>query len=337
MKLGKNFWTGLIASLGLIVLILDAKTAIAGAQEGLSLCIKSILPTLFPFCVLTKLIHGSVVGKTIPFLRPVGKVCGIPEGAESILLLGFLGGYPVGAQGISDANRNKTLTSTDASRMLGFCNNAGPAFLFGILGGLFTDIRPLWCLLFIHILSAVLVGSILPNKAKNACRLQQTVPLSLPVILEESIKTMALVCGWIILFRTLLHFFQRWFLWLFPTAVQVIAAGFLELSNGCVMLYSIPTEGLRYILSAGMLSFGGICVAMQTMSVAKGINKSLYFPGKILQTGISIMIAWISQHYLFPPEQRCVMPVWLPLCCIAVIIVITVNLRTKKKVVAFAG
>ena len=337
MKIRKGFWTGILASIGLIVLILDAKTAISGAQEGLSLCIKTILPTLFPFCVLTKLINVSVVGKPIRFLRPVGKICGIPEGAESILALGFLGGYPVGAQGISDANKSNALSATNARRMLGFCNNAGPAFLFGILGGLFTEKNPLWCLWAIHIVSAVIVGFLLPDKSLSVCRLPKENGHSLSAIVEESIKTMALVCGWIILFRILLCFCQRWFLWMLPATAQVITAGFLELSNGCVMLYSIPTEGLRYIISSCVLGFGGICVAMQTFSIAKNIDTSLYFPGKVLQVCISFIMAWATQYILFSPEHRFVMPLWIPAGCISIIVLEYALLHSKKKVVAFAG
>lgn len=336
MKTSRSLWIGMIASLGLIVLILDAKTAVAGAQEGLSLCLNSILPSLLPFCVLTKLINASLSGKTMVFLRPIGKLCGIPEGAESILLLGFLGGYPVGAQSVNDACKNGTISLYDAARLLGFCSNAGPAFLFGILGGLFPHSGPLWCLLIIHILSAVVVGAILPHKSKSQCSLKHNRGISLTTAIEESIKTMALVCGWVLLFRIVLQFGRRWFLWAFPQSAQVVIAGLLELSNGCILLYTLPSCGLRYILSAGFLSFGGICVAMQTVSVTRNVGKSLYFPGKVMQTCISLVLACVSQYFLFPAAQQCAVPLWLPVCCIVVIAVLSILLRADKKVVAFA-
>ena len=37
------------AALGMLVLILDSKTALAGAREGIDLCIRTVIPSLFPF------------------------------------------------------------------------------------------------------------------------------------------------------------------------------------------------------------------------------------------------------------------------------------------------
>lgn len=333
----KRFWTCAIASLGLIALILDTKTALRGAQEGLELCIRSILPALFPFCVLSKLINNTLIGKPLPFLRPVGKLCGIPEGGESILLLGLLGGYPVGAQSVSDACKSGALSLHDARRMLGFCSNAGPAFLFGILGVLFQDTRPLWSLLMIHIASAILVATILPNKSKSTCHLRDKAPLTLPAAVEESTKTMSIVCSWVILFRIILNFCQRWFLWLFDANIQVTIAGLLELSNGCISLNTVASEGLRYILGAAFLGFGGICVAMQTVSVSKDIGIGLYFPGKVMHSCISFILAWVTQYFMLPAQEQCNVTLWLPVVCILITLSIAVILRVKKKVVAFTG
>lgn len=336
MNFSKRFWIGTIAALCLVILIMDTKTAISGASEGLSLCLYSIIPALFPFCVLSKLIASSLIGRQMPFLRPIGRLCGIPAGSESILILGFLGGYPVGAQCINDTYRKQAISKKDARRMLGFCSNAGPSFLFGMLGGLFEDSGPLWCILIIHVLSAVIVGCLLPEKSKQTCTLKENKTVSIPTALEESVKTLALICGWVIAFRIILCFLQRWFLWMLNPQLQIAISGILELSNGCISLYTLSGNGLRFILSSGFLSFGGLCVAMQTASVTKSIGKSIYFPGKILQTAISLLLASIVQYPLFAPDQRWSIPIWLPVSCISVILLTSILLHLNKKVVAFA-
>lgn len=334
MTITKHFWKSLLLSLGLILLILDTKTAVAGALEGINLCTNSIIPVLLPFCVLSKCINASLLGKSIPFLRPIGKLCGIPSGAESLLVLSFLGGYPVGAQCVSDAYRKGGISLTDAQRLLAFCNNAGPAFLFGILGGLFPRVGAIWVLLTIHILSAILVGAVLPGKSAQDCRLNGQAA-SFPKIIEESAKTMAVVCVWVILFRIVLYFCQRWFLWLLPEGVQIILAGILELSNGCISLYSVPWDGLRFILATGFLSFGGICVAMQTSSVTKDIPDNLYFPGKCMQTCISLLLAGITHYFLFPKDQWISIPAWFWLCFSGILAGVFLWISKPKKVVAF--
>lgn len=303
MKKSSIYWTSISAAVAMVILILDTRTAISGALAGLDLCVKSILPSLFPFCVLAKLINSSILGCSIPGLRWLGKMCGIPDGSESILVLSFLGGYPVGAQCIDDAFRNKFISHKDAQRMLGFCNNAGPAFLFGILGGLFESKVVLWGLLFIHITSAILVGMIIPGKSHKKCASFKAKSISLPAAIEASVRTMALVCGWVILFRVVMQFCDRWFLWSLDAVFASIFTGFLELSNGCISLYSLDSYGVRYVLSACLLSFGGVCVAMQTVSVTQRIGKTLYLPGKILQTCIAAFLAFITQPIFFSRDE----------------------------------
>ena len=334
MKQHKTFLLGIVASLGFVVLILDTKTSLLGAKEGIELCLNSVLPTLFPFCVLTKILNPLLLCKPFPLLRPIGKIFGVPAGSESILLLGFISGYPIGAQNVQDAYRNKTIALQDCRRMLGFCSNAGPAFIFGMLGGLFETTTPLWCLLGIHIISSALVGCILPNKSKSIVHIEKAVSINLPKALEESVKTMACVCGWIIIFRVILQFFKHWFLWRISITGQAVFSGILELSQGCVSLYNISSSGLCYILCATVLGFGGICVAMQTASVVKQTGTGYYFPGKIMQTIISILLASLTQYILFNGDDIYIVPIWILICCITLLAFLIYIVRRKKKVVA---
>lgn len=98
-------------------------------------------------------------------------------------------------------------------------------------------------------------------------------------------------------------------------------SGFLELSNGCVGLSRIGNHGLRFILCSGFLGFGGLCVFMQTRHGATDVDTSLYFPGKVLQCCISMIMAaaifeWrygiipacigvLTSLYLRKKEKRC--------------------------------
>ena len=336
MKRKKGIYSAIVSTICLVILILDTETAITGAANGIELCLRSILPSLLPFCLLTKLICSSLLGKSIPVMQHIGKLTGIPRGAESILLLSFIGGYPIGAQCIDDAYQSGTISGKDAARMLAFCNNAGPAFLFGILGCLFPTVLPLWSLYIIHILSAVFVGILLPEKSVDMCSLRPKATLTLPQALESSIKTMASVCGWIIVFRIILQFAERWLVWALGPAGQAAVAGLLELSNGCIALSQVESMGLRYILCSLFLGFGGCCVSMQTVAVARHIEYKLYLPGKVLQASLSVFLTLITQHLIFSSNE--VYPVigigalFLAIGGIFCVII----LGKKKKVVAIA-
>jgi hypothetical protein len=326
----KQFWTGIAAAVAMLMMILDTKVALSGAQAGVELCLRTVIPSLFPFIVITILVNSNLTGYRIPFLKPIARLCGIPQGAEALLLLGLLGGYPVGAQGVSEAYHSRRISRNDAQRLLGFCNNAGPAFIFGMLGCMYE--KPLfpWMLWGIHILSAILVGCILPNKSKESCQLSTQSVISTSQALEKGLKTIGIICGWIILFRVLIVFLERWIFWFIPKQIQVLIIGLLELSNGCFAVHSITSQGLRFVICAAVLAFGGICVYMQTISVTGDLHGGMYFPGKIIQTCISILIAIFLQPLVFSQSEQ--QPVSFIICIIpAIVILIATGLLYMRK------
>lgn len=296
----KSFILAIGSALGMLLLILDAKTALVGASEGIELCIRTVIPSLFPFFFLSGIINGYIAGRSGKLLRPLGKLCGIPANAEYLLLIGFTGGYPVGAQCIHNAYKSGVLTKQDAQRMLGFCNNAGPAFIFGMMSQVYPTLGCVWVLWAINILCALITGILLPDKSNKHCNVMNTASLSSSVILQNAIKAMASVCGWVILFRVFISILNRWIFWLLPKEIRVALTGLLELSNGCVELTAIENLSIRYAMGALMLSFGGLCVGLQTIAVCPELSCKSYFAGKIMQSLLSIPISIMAASFLFP-------------------------------------
>lgn len=296
----KKYRTGLLAALAMAVLILDSKTALQGAGEGIELCLHTVIPALFPFFVLSSMINSVFIGKSLPILRPLGKLCGLPSGCESLLVLGLIGGYPVGAQSVSEAYRQGAITVPTAKRLLGFCNNAGPSFIFGMAASLFTNACVPWLLWLIQVVSAVMVGILLPGKDNYTASLQRMTQITLTQALQQSLRNMAAVCGWVILFRVYLNICNRWFLWLLTPTLQTIFTGILEMSNGCWSLTGVEDPGIRFLLACCFLTFGGLCVCMQTASVSRRLGLGMYLPGKLLQTVFSFFLSAMILPLLYP-------------------------------------
>ena len=304
-----------------MVSVLDVKTALLSAAEGITLCLYTVVPALLPFFFLSMMLTASLMGRTLPFLRPVAAICKMPKSSESILLSGLLGGYPAGAQTIAQCWRSGFLQRDSASRMLCFCNLAGPSFLFGIVAQQFSSAASALYLWLIQILSAIVTAMVLPDKQQNKVDASLGKITSPTEILKSSIRVIALICGWIVLFRVILGFFRRWFLWMLPIPLQVMLCGLLELSNGCCELGRISSEGLRFVIASGMLAFGGVCVTMQTASAAHGLDLRGYLPAKILQTILSLALAMILQKFVFSSsEQIGITPFFVPLLLMVLVI-----------------
>ncbi len=290
----------LLPALGMLVLILDTKTALAASAQGIQLCLQTLIPSLFPFFLFSNLLTAALSGHRF---RPVERLLGMPQGSGGLFLIGLLGGYPVGAQSIAQAHATGSLGERDARRLLAFCSNAGPAFLFGVGARVFRDARLCWLIWGIHIFSSVITALLTPGGSEDPVSIRASSPSSFPQALKKSVETMGLVCGWVLIFRVMLGFLERWVLWLFPPGIAIILSGILELSNGCCRLPNITGIGLKLTLFSVFLGFGGLCVAMQTMSVAENLDTSLYLPAKVTQAAVSFLLS-IPCQWLLPETER---------------------------------
>ena len=153
MKQNRSLLSVMFCAVGMLVMILDSTTAINAASDGIEICLKVLVPSLFPFIFLSVWVTGCISNCVLPVLKPLGRLLRVPKGAETLWIIGILGGYPVGAQCIGQAYAAGKLSKPDAERMLGFCSNCGPAFIFGVLHAFFPDKWMLWALWIIHIIS----------------------------------------------------------------------------------------------------------------------------------------------------------------------------------------
>jgi len=305
---------------------------IQGAKEGLTLCLQVIIPSIFPFLFFAMLMCNYWKGVHVPFLSPICKATGIPEDAQSILLLGMIGGYPVGAQAIVQAHNSHSIQKSTAQRLLGFCNNAGPSFIFGLLGTMFeSKLIPL-LLWLIHIGSALLVGTLLPNKQSNSRTVQNSKKESIPGLLRTALQVTAVICGWVIVFRILLCLLDTLLLSQTEPILRVIIYGLSELSNGCIALPLICSESIRFTVASAMLSAGGLCVLMQTKSVIGDIGISTYLTGKVMQAALSIFLSCLISPFLFH-DSLPILIIPISLFCFF----ITLFAVKRKKVVALCA
>lgn len=290
MKRKSILW-GLFSGLAMLVLILDGKTALDGARQGVMVCLMTVIPALFPFFLLSGLLTAALMGAPAKGLAPLGRLLGLPKGAGALAVPTLLGGYPAGAGAVAEGYRSGMLSKKQAEKLLPVCNQPGPAFLFGMVGMLFPKGWMAWALWGIVVVSAGVTALVTIPRAEP---LSLTVSGKVPTpagAMADAVKAMGSVCGWVVLFRVLLAFLTRWCLWLVPETGQVAIVGLLELSNGALRLAQILDVRTRFCLAAGMVSFGGLCVTMQTHSLAGELSLKPYLAGKLLQAMVAVCLS----------------------------------------------
>ena len=192
-------------------LIFSAKEAAAACLNALELCGRMIIPALFPFFVLSILLNRlglpGILGKVFaPF---ASRLYGISGAGASALLIGLTGGYPLGAAYIADMERQGSITAGEGERLLGFCNNSGPAFIIGAVGsGVFGSVKVGLLLYAVHIFSALVTGLFFRNR--SFCSETQPVLLESAdtgAVLAEAVKhavaSILNVCGFVLCFSVI--------------------------------------------------------------------------------------------------------------------------------------
>lgn len=222
----------------------------------------------------------------------------LPAGCETLWLIGLLGGYPAGAQCVSIAVQNGDISPEDGKRLLGICNNAGPAFIFGFGMHILPDLRLCLLVWLILILSSMATGFFIPQRISCGDVQSNVTKISVATALKKAIHSMATICGWVFLFRIIMDLLGKWILWFIPSDAQILICGLLEITNGCSQLMRISSMAIRFVFFSVFLSFGGLCVVMQTFAVSN-IHTGLYIPEKLLQSLFSTLLSSSIAFVLF--------------------------------------
>ena len=281
----------------ILMLIFDSKTALYGAQEGIETALKTIVPSMFPFIFLIGLLMQSFEGKKAKSNCTITSLCGIPDGTEYLYVTGLISGYPAGAKCVYNAYQNGQLSKKDAEHLLLFCNNPGPAFIFGVLGCVFDQVTTLWAIWLIQILSSILTAILLKSNEQSVPTPTRANKKTFIQIFNDALHTTATICGWIILGKVLLSFINKWFLCFLPHEIAVLLGGMIELSNGCISLQNGISFAHQMILCSAMLTMGGFCIIMQIASVTGGLSMRSYFLGKSIQLPLAIILTAIYTDY----------------------------------------
>lgn len=297
----KSLIQGLCFGICTFALICEAETCVKAAGAGIELCIRTLIPSLFPFLVFSRWAIRTELPSRLAVLMggAMGPLFSQPAGSAICLILGAIGGYPVGAQTVALSYEAGTVSRDQAERLLGFCCNAGPAFFFGVVGAGMGGFRVALTLYVIHLLSAAIVGFLAKPKGSKFLSRQSALPRQSPrqgELLGPAISVMGKLCAYVVLFSIVLALTEKHLSSLMPPLFLTVLSGLLEVTTGCLRLREIDSLGWQYCLASGFLSFGGLCVMLQIRSVLAdtGLTGRHYIFGKLLQSGISVMLTWAA-------------------------------------------
>ncbi|SHK38883.1 nucleoside recognition domain-containing protein [Hespellia stercorisuis] len=259
-----------------------------GASRGLDLWFRTVLPTLFPFVILSSLLLETnsihyMTDLVYPILRPL---LGVSKAGSFAVIVGFLCGYPMGAKITAQLFSAKKITEQEAGYLLSFCNNASPVFIIDYIAAvILKNVWPVSRILLILIAAPLIVSipyrffyltgsrlcaGTLPAPSGSA-RSRDTFILLNNAILN-GFETLIYVAGYIMLFTIILTIGAH--LCSMPRLLCLLAN--LEITSGLLFLRQLPlTETQLLLLVLPMASFGGVCSIFQTRCMLRGTSISI--------------------------------------------------------------
>lgn len=304
----------------LIMILIIANPAIFSEStiSGIKLFFYSVLPGLFPFMFLTKMLTelGTAFKISKKFDKFSSKVFGTRGISMYCFFMSILSGYPIGAKIIADLSNKNIICDEEAKRMSIFCTTSGPIFVIGAVGvGMLKSFKLGLIIYICHILSSVICGVVYnqifkftPPLNHANMEIEKTNNL-FSKCLSDTISSLLMVGGYITIFylfsevldllgivRAITNFLSPLLIKLKITKTETsgILYAITEVTHGVKVLSMQPQPKIAII--CGLISFSGVSIIMQSLTFLKQakIKTHSFIATKCVQMVLAIILCTIA-------------------------------------------
>jgi len=266
-----------------LLIIINQEEIISNIYINSKLYITKIFPSLFPTMLLGLLLVKNNVQIIIPkFIKKIfNKLFNFDDNMTTIFISSMICGAPNNAIFINEYLNNNLIDEKTAENLLCCTHFINPLFVISITSVMFS-IKISILILITIFLSNLIKAYILKKHFKPLKKQEiiinnnfiQTFNISVKTALNTSIN----IFGLIIIFNILISLITN----IIPlnNYINTLINMLLEMTSGLIRLNDLNINNiLKIILTYYSLSFGGICIIMQTISqiTNKNIKYKKYF------------------------------------------------------------
>lgn len=274
----------------------------AYVRGGLESCFLTIIPSLFPFMVVSEILNecGALSALSKIFGKWAERLFGISKKALAAVFSGLILGFPIGTRALIGLYDKGEISENELHSALGFCGIPSFGFIVNVVGiSLFSE-RGFGLMLYgAAIFSALFVGCVLAKRKTPfwGARMftPQTAQKSSAEIITDSISSATgatvTLCAYVVFFSCLIGCLSDSIG--FSPTVGALVGAFLELSTGATA--SADASGRVGIALVGFtVGWSGLSVHFQTMALVGVRIKSYaeYFIQKLVQGVLCATLAW---------------------------------------------
>ncbi len=289
-------------------LLIFPSQAAHGAENGLRYSLSILIPSLYPFMVLSVFVVKSGLSERLGRVleKPTQALFRLPGNAVASVIMSIIGGYPAGARSAAALYESGAITQEQAERMMCFCVNAGPSFVITAVGIGFLKSAQAGNILFVSQLVSFFAMGILsgifcrrsaePTQQKKIQPHYGTVHAFIGSAADAAYSTL-MMCCFVILFAALMNLLR---IIPAPHSLSVLCSALLEVTGGCADLAAGGTPLWAFAFAVG---WGGVCVHLQVFSCLGSIkiNRARFVLCRAAQGSISAAVC--SVLCTFSPQS----------------------------------
>ena len=310
-----------VASAAFLLFLIRSSVAIKYMKKGLDLCAGAVIPSLFPFMIISELLIQSGVGQRVGRLlvKPTRLLFGISEAGACAFVLGAICGFPIGTKTLCSLYDRGEISSREFSRALTFCNNPGSAFIISavgvsLLGSVELGITLYGCVLLsaviVGVFERIFFGKIGDGQSKSgysaiAFERKGAIEVFTSAI-QSSAISMVTVCAYVVFFSSFVGCIGSIIAQAaIPSAVTAMIFGFFEISSGMGAAVEVGSPLVAVILCAAGAGWSGLSVHFQIITICsgRGVSFKPFFIAKAAQGLICAALMWVALK-IFPFSEE---------------------------------
>ncbi|MBE6586705.1 MAG: hypothetical protein E7645_09375 [Ruminococcaceae bacterium] len=336
---GGQIFFYIMSTFCLLLILRNSEAAIEYMGRGLTLCAHTVIPSLFPFMVISELLVQSGAGEALGRLlaKPMKFLFGLSGAGCSAVVLGSMCGFPVGASVAVSLLDKNVISKKECEHLLTFSNNPSSGFLITAVGVSLFGSRGLGLILYLVVLgSSFFIGFFLRffmrNKEKPRGKEEHPhFPSGLHPggitmftnAVSHAAGGMMTVCAYVIFFSAMTGALTNLLQNIDGVShtFYALLCGFFEISGGISAASALVGETafkeLPMILAACMAGWSGVSVHCQIMTLCggRGLSFKPYIIAKALQGilcgGAMWIILSVADPSTLPPLSETVAH-WIP-------------------------
>lgn len=295
-----------VLSVFFVLLFVFSKDISSSIIFSISIWKDNLLPSLFPFFVMSDLLLAYGFVDIISFFLGaiMTKWFYLPKDAAFAFFVSLFSGFPSGSKYVNDLLNTKKISIDDANYLIMFTHFANPFFIVTTIGlFLLSNVKAGYIILISHILSNIIVAFIFRKKKvilNNDNNYKKAFYLSSPdkpfiTILTSSIfksfKTLVNMLGIIMIFLMITTIIKK----IIPLTgiTNGLLSGFLEMTQVVKYISNLDISlPIKASILSMIVSFSGLSVHFQVKSIIDetDIKYSNFLKARVVQSFISFFL-----------------------------------------------